>query len=100
MVRGLLAQVDVSNGVRLLGVGVSNLAEDKGQQLSLDLDGSADGDAERQSVTDGLIDDVRHRFGDGAIGPASATVGGELRVKRRGEQQWGPNAVEPDTDSA
>ncbi len=100
MVRGLLAQVDVSQGVRLLGVGVSNLGEDQGQQLSLDLDGSTDHDPERQSITDGLIDDVRHRFGAGAIGPASATVGGELRIKRRGEQQWGPNAVEPDTDSA
>lgn len=97
MARSLLAEVDVSAGVRLLGVGVSNLGEDQGQQLTLDLDAIDVGDsgsgAERQIVTDGVIDDVRSKFGDAAIGPASATVGGELRITRRGEQQWGPNEL-------
>lgn len=111
MARSLLVEVDTTPGVRLLGVGVSNLGEDRGQQLSLDFGGAPRGTnsearaddvmapSVRQVLTDELVDDVRSKFGDGAIGPASATVGGELRVKRRGEQQWGPNAVpaEPDT---
>ncbi len=102
MARSLLSEIDTGVGVRLLGVGVSNLGEDQGQQLSLDLDGLATAESaaegawvgsrtERQVTTNDLIDDVRSKFGDGAIGPASATVNGELRVKRRGEQQWGPN---------
>ena len=102
---GLLAEIDVGRGVRLLGVGVSNLGEDQGQQLSLDLTGqhnnpenggAGNWDAERELATNDLIDDVRQKFGDGAIGPASAAVSGELRVKRRGEQQWGPNATPTD----
>ena len=94
MARALLSEVDVAKGVRLLGVGVSNLGEDQGQQLVLDLDALSDDHAgEKQHVTDEIIDDVRNKFGDSAIGPASATVAGELRIKRRGEQQWGPNAL-------
>ena len=105
MARGLIEDIDIARGVRLLGVGVSNLGEDQGQQLSLDLTnpskdgaGSSAGNrnSEREMVTNGLIDDVRHKFGDAAIGPASATVSGELRVKRRGEQQWGPNTTPTD----
>lgn len=95
--RELLGSLDTSPGVRLLGIGVANLGEDHGHQLSLDLDG--EGSGETSSVTASLIDDVRAKFGTSAIGPASATVDGKLRVKRRGEQQWGPNANEPkDTD--
>ena len=103
MARSLLAEIDTGPGVRLLGVGVSNLGEDRGQQLSLDLDaplvtnGAGEqnvSSAERNMLTSDVIDDVRNKFGNSAIGPASATVNGELRVKRRGEQQWGPNADE------
>ena len=85
-----MATVDPSQGVRLLGVGVSNLSTDAGEQLTLDL-GAGDGTPEAGS-TDAVLDDVRARFGAGSIGPASAAVDGSLRVKRRGEQQWGPNA--------
>ncbi len=107
MARGLLAEIDTGRGVRLLGVGVSNLGQDSGQQLALDLSVGVDGDhsdaatdPERQLVTNGLIDEVRNRFGNGAIGPASATVAGELRVKRRGEQQWGPNQIGKDEETS
>lgn len=85
LARALLREVDVTPGVRLLGVGVANLLADPGQQLALNFDGAAD------HKTDAIVDDVRERFGAGAIGPASAAVDGSLRVKRRGEQQWGPN---------
>lgn len=90
--RELLGSIDTSVGIRLLGIGVANLGEDHGQQLSLNLDGQRD--SETDTVTTSVIDDVRAKFGASAIGPASAAVDGELRVKRRGEQQWGPNSGE------
>lgn len=91
--RELLSGIDTTPGVRLLGIGVANLGEDQGEQLSLNLDGGTDEDTgERSSErTALLVDEVRAKFGNAAIGPASATVDGELRVKRRGDQQWGPN---------
>lgn len=88
--RELMAQVDPGEGVRLLGIGVANLGVDHGHQLALDFDDRPTESA--TAATDALVDDVRARFGNGAIGPASAAVDGALRVKRRGEQQWGPNA--------
>ncbi len=91
LARDLFSAVDPGDGIRLLGVGVANIGTDSGQQLTLDLDGG-DTDA-RDSATDALIDNVRARFGSGAIGPASAAVDGTLRVKRRGQQQWGPNVI-------
>ncbi|MGH9231604.1 MAG: hypothetical protein ACRD07_23270, partial [Acidimicrobiales bacterium] len=39
----------------------------------------------------GAVDAIRERFGDRAIGPASAVGEHGLQVPRRGEQQWGPN---------
>ena len=99
LARSLFADVDITQGVRLLGVGVANLLTDPGQQLALDL-GAASGEeiapgrSDDELRTDQVIDDVRERFGSGAIGPASAAVDGTLRVKRRGEQQWGPNGDE------
>jgi DNA polymerase-4 len=84
----LLEDIDPSPGVRLLGVGGSNLAPST-RQLSLDdlLDDRPDWVA----TTDAL-DRIRDRFGASAIGPASALEAGRLRVVRRGEQQWGPDA--------
>lgn len=61
----LLDQVDTGTGVRLIGVGVSNLAERTERQLSLD-----------EAVDDGVhpadaaADAVRRRFGPEAIGLA------------------------------
>ena len=92
-----MATIDTGQGVRLLGVGVSGLGVDPGEQLSLDLDASGEDPAAVR--TDDLLDEVRARFGNDAIGPASAAVDGKLRVKRRGEQQWGPNATD-DTPEA
>lgn len=103
--RELMSSVDPADGVRLLGIGVANLGVDHGHQLALDFDQSASGTGadlsrvEKVAATDALVDDVRARFGNGAIGPASAAVDGTLRVKRRGEQQWGPNAAADDSDT-
>jgi DNA polymerase-4 len=78
----LLEQVDPSSGVRLFGVSVSNLQEGAAQ-LTLDDPGWGRATA--------AVDDIRERFGDAAVGPAALVdAAGRLRVKRRGEQQWGP----------
>ncbi len=89
--KALLDQVDPSTGVRLLGVSVSGLTEDSARQLSLDdlVDGAEVGDGQWASAT-AAIDEIRARFGTGAIGPAALSDGGQLRIKRRGDQQWGP----------
>lgn len=82
----LLDQLDVAPGVRLFGVGVSNLSEDAARQLTLD-DALATGwdDATR------AVDEVRARFGDGAVGPGTLAGRDGLRVKRQGDTQWGPS---------
>jgi DNA polymerase-4 len=84
----LLEAIDPSPGVRLLGVGGSNLGPST-RQLSLDdlLDQRPDWVAATAA-----LDRIRDRFGSSAIGPASALESGRLRVVRRGEQQWGPDA--------
>ena len=100
--RELLGALDTSSGVRLLGIGVANLSEDRGQQLSLGFEPTDDAqgvvDAPTQNERADLLDAVRAKFGDSAIGPASASVDGRLRVKRRGDQQWGPNKASRESD--
>jgi DNA polymerase-4 len=83
----LLDQIDPTSGIRLLGVSVSNLVDDGARQLSLDqtLHPGWD-DASR------AVDDIRTRFGDEAIVPAALRGPDGIRVKRRGDQQWGPGA--------
>jgi DNA polymerase-4 len=96
----MLRRIDVSPGVRLLGVGVSGFGE-PAEQLSLD-DLMASGGAHRTVPADwvaasGTIDAIRERFGSASIGPASSVSVGGLRVARRGAQQWGPDHA-PDGD--
>jgi DNA polymerase IV len=47
-------------GVTLIGVALSNLADDRGGQLVLPLD-------RRAAALDAALDEVRDRFGSGAI---------------------------------
>ena len=84
----LLDQVDVSPGVRLFGVGVTNLSSDGARQLSLD---DVDDEATWGEATR-AVDAIRRRFGDRAVGPATLAGEGGLRVKRQGDTQWGPDA--------
>ena len=81
----LLERIDPLPGVRLLGVHVSQLTEAAARQLSLE-------DVEAPSWDDatGAIDAIRARYGPGAIVPASLAAPGGIRVKKRGDQQWGP----------
>jgi DNA polymerase-4 len=84
--RPVLREIDPGPGVRLLGVAGSNLGPVH-RQLSLD---ELVPDAPDWSATSGALDQIRARFGEGAIGPASSLDAGELRIVKRGEQQWGP----------
>jgi DNA polymerase-4 len=88
----LLDGVDASPGVRLLGVSVSGLSAGGGQ-LSLE-----DGGAGSWSAATGAVDAIRDRYGDDAIVPAALAGPSGVRVKRRGDPQWGPgeDADSPD----
>jgi len=117
----LLDGVDVSFGVRLLGVSVSGLeaaALGGGEQLRFDdgvepataggragaghrgAEGPAGSDAEQADQRrdrawqelDAAVGAVRARYGQASVGPATLVGPGGLGVKRRGETQWGPDA--------
>ena len=80
--RRLLQGIDPSPGVRLLGISVSQLAEDAARQLTFE-----DAETPGWHGAAAAIDEIRERFGDGAIGPAALTG---VKPKRRGDTQWGP----------
>jgi DNA polymerase-4 len=82
--RPILRAMDVSEGVRLLGVSGSNLVA-PAQQLNL----LADTEAPLRAA--GAIDQIRERFGPAAIGPASAVGPRGVDVVRKGARQWGPD---------
>jgi len=89
--KDLLAAVDPSPGVRLIGVSVSGLSEGVARQLSLDEAGTVSWDEATQAV-----DAIRARFGRAAIGPATLAEGGRVRVRQEGEAPWGPETWGPD----
>lgn len=82
----LLRALDVSPGVRLLGISGSNFG-DRSQQLGL-FDEPA---AEAPSKSAAAIDEIRERFGSSAIGPASSIRGRTISIVEQGAQQWGPD---------
>jgi DNA polymerase-4 len=85
----LLAALDVTPGIRLLGVSVTGLAAGAARQLTFDeLTEGAAGPSWHEASS--AIDEIRERFGDAAIGPASAVGRSGLRIKRRGDDPWGP----------
>ncbi len=110
----LLSQLELGEGVRLLGVGVSGLVTHVADQLSFDdllgpntSDPSARPGPEHNSNRDAAIDEIRERFGASAITRARLAVkpadsdpesgqtkGSKIRVKLTGDQQWGPNSVD------
>jgi DNA polymerase-4 len=113
----LLDTVEVSSGVRLLGVAVSALVDSTMpfRQLSFEdaaLDGPATTaiDPERRPVdgrgsvvavereeraeawhdVEAAVSAIRTRYGHASIGPAALVSEDGLSVKQRGDTQWGP----------
>jgi DNA polymerase-4 len=89
MLDGLLIDIEVARGVRLVGISTRNFAISEAQ-LSLFDEGTHSQDAtsldEVWAPATAAIDDIRERFGDDAIGLAST-----LHSKRRpGSSKWGP----------
>lgn len=84
----LLDSVDVSAGVRLLGVGVANLHEGVGEQLELNLDRERRG----RHAANEAVDAIRARFGPSSIGPARLVGGDGVETFAAGSRQWGPAA--------
>jgi DNA polymerase-4 len=89
----LLSQLDLTEGVRLLGVGVAGLISGVADQLSFD-DMLSANDSQSGPVNaerDAAIDEIRDRFGPAAITRARLADNSALRAKTTGDQQWGPN---------
>jgi DNA polymerase-4 len=86
----LLASIDTSAGVRLLGVSCSQLGPPPAVQLSFD--DALGGDPRSEAAR--AVEEIRKRFGDGAVGPATLVTRGEgVKVKRKGDTQWGPTGT-------
>jgi DNA polymerase-4 len=117
----LLDAVEVSPGVRLLGVAVSGLVEAdvSAHQLSFDdeprgatatpagspavgsegpeVDGGTDtgaGPARHPAwrEVEAAVSAIRARYGNASVGPAALVGRSGLDVKQRGDTQWGPSA--------
>ena len=87
--RGLLAEIDPRPGVRLLGVSGSGLVRSVGRQLTFDGD-------RRNETADRVVDEIRERFGQSAIGLA-ADAGWRARAVSGADaaKPWGPDADDP-----
>jgi DNA polymerase-4 len=87
----LLAAIDPSPGVRLIGVSVSGLSEGGSRQLTLD-------DIDSRSWDDAnlAVDAIRARFGSRSIGPATLADPDGLNLRTAGERQWGPEKSDDD----
>ena len=81
---GMLEQLPVERGVRLVGVGVSNLGRGAApEQLSFDAPDEDGWDAANE-----VVDAIRDRFGDRLIRPARLAG----RPDRSAAAPWGPDA--------
>ena len=80
--RELIAPVDVTKGIRLLGISGSQLVTPASRQGMLDLgvEESDDGRVRRTALEDAM-DAVRDRFGAGAVGAGSLVETGTARRK-------------------
>lgn len=85
--KDLLAEVDPSPGVRLIGLSAGNLVSPGPRQLRLEPEELPPWDD-----AEAAVDAIRARFGRTAIGPAALLdARGGLRPVTKGAQQWGPS---------
>jgi DNA polymerase-4 len=120
----LLDAVDVSSGVRLLGVSVSGLVDAATPVWQLSFDdaapeepaapgaaaeadpngggsqgsgGATDSEDRRLAwhEVEAAVSAIRSRYGHASIGPATLVGRDGLSVKRRGDTQWGPTDPHP-----
>jgi DNA polymerase-4 len=92
--RRLLDCVDVGDGIRLLGVSAQQLVDAGAIQDMLPFDDADATDTvtrEERRALELVVDGVRARFGDDALGPAVLLERDGLRVGRAGTP-WGPGA--------
>jgi DNA polymerase-4 len=91
----LLDAVGLHDGVRLIGVGVSNLVDPPPRQLDLlaadATDATSSPDARRRAATGAAVAAIREKFGDDAVAPATLVGRDGIRRRRFGQQQWGPD---------
>ncbi|MFM8778872.1 MAG: hypothetical protein ACKOEF_06320, partial [Acidimicrobiaceae bacterium] len=93
LIEPLLREVDISEGVRLLGISARNLVAPE-MQLSLFGESTETSTTneldEAWSSTTSAVDEIRHKFGDASIKPASS-----LNSKRKpGTSKWGPSDLD------
>ncbi len=88
--RALLEAVDLREGVRLLGVSVSQLGPPGPVQGRLELEDEASAVPPERVELERTMDAVRARFGDDAVGRAASIEHGRVRTDRRGSL-WGPD---------
>ncbi len=94
----MLDAIDLGEGIRLLGVGMSNLSPPPPRQLDLlapPIDDTDETDSEpqkRRAATGAAVAAIREKFGDDALAPATLVGKDGIRRRRMGQQQWGPDA--------
>jgi DNA polymerase-4 len=92
--RRLLDDLDLSAGVRLVGVGVTKLDAGEARQLSFDgLDDPSSAPVGRPAErpeANRAVDEIRRRFGRDAIGPGRLANDGGVGTFEPGGRQWGP----------
>jgi DNA polymerase IV len=95
----LLAGINPSDGIRLLGVSASGLVEGGGggDQLSFDLgDGRDEGNQSATSLEQSwgevtaAVDAIRSKFGKSAVGSVSMVTEDGVEVPARRDAPWGP----------
>jgi DNA polymerase-4 len=92
--RRLIGELDLSAGVRLVGVGVTKL--DAGEARQLSFDGLSEGSdlldprSTERAEANRAVDEIRRRFGRDAIGPGRLADSDGLGVFEPGGRQWGP----------
>jgi DNA polymerase-4 len=97
----LLAGIHPGEGIRLLGVSASNLAEGGGDQLSFDLgdgrdEGTESATTREQSWQDvtAAVDAIRTLFGSSSVGSAAMVTDDGVQVPARRDAPWGPSPSE------